>query len=143
VLVTAQYLLGGAIRHHHTGLYEHLGLGILTGLVIAANAVAAQMSGVFWLRRMGWAMFAVTLIQIGLGAGAWISRWGYAPAGFVATADSVHNVAIRTAHMVTGIIVFASAVVNCLRVFRVNHVSEYVEPELVLTAAVPTSGGAA
>jgi cytochrome c oxidase assembly protein subunit 15 len=143
VLITSQYLLGGMIRHHGLGLHEHLGLGILTGVCVLANAIASHLSGIKWIRQMGWGTLAVVLLQIGLGAGAWISRWGYAPTGYVATADSVHQVAIRTAHMVTGIIVFASAVVHTLRVFRVSFISDYVEPELVLTAAVPTSGGAA
>ena len=78
-LLTVQYLLGGAIRHHHTGLHEHLGLGILSLVVAIVNAVLAHRTRVGWVQLSGWGLLLAVFCQVGLGAGAWIARWGYTP----------------------------------------------------------------
>jgi cytochrome c oxidase assembly protein subunit 15 len=142
-LITVQYLLGGAIRHHHTGLYEHLGLGLLTLFVVLANAVIVRRSGNAWVRASGRGLLLVVLAQVALGLGTWVSKWGFAPWGIVATADSIGQVALRSLHMVIGVLVFASAVVHTLRVWRTIHVSGAAEPQPLFATGLPQGGGAA
>lgn len=143
VLLTAQYLLGGAIRHHHTGLHEHLGLGILSGIAALVNAIFAQRTQNQWLRGSGWGLLAAVVAQIALGAGAWIARWGYASTGFVATADSIGQVAVRSSHMVFGILVFASAVVHLVRVLRASSASRVEAAANEYTSVLTPRGGVA
>ncbi|MFV0444554.1 MAG: COX15/CtaA family protein [Planctomycetaceae bacterium] len=140
-LIVAQYLLGGAIRHHHTGLHEHLGLGIVIGLMAIVNAVVSHRTGAGWLRTSGWGLLLAVLVQIALGAGAWIVKWGWAGSGYVATADSISQVAVRSLHMVFGILVFASAVVHTLRVFRVASVSHAEAAAEEYVPVLKTRGG--
>lgn len=142
-LLTVQYLLGGAIRHHHTGLHEHLGLGILAAVAAVMNAVLAHRTGVNWLRSSGWGLCLAVLCQVALGAGAWIARWGYAPTGLVATSDSIGQVLVRSAHMVFGILVFASAVVHVWRCVRVVSVSDVEAGRLNYTPVLSRQGGIA
>lgn len=142
-LLTGQYLLGGAIRHHHTGLYEHLGLGIVSGLATLVNAIAVQRTQNAWLRASGWGLLAAVIAQIALGAGAWIARWGYSSTGYVATADSIGQVAVRSLHMVFGILVFASAVVHLVRVLRGASVSRVEAAANEYTSVLTPRGGVA
>lgn len=141
-LLTLQYLLGGMIRHHHTGLHEHLGLGILSLAAVLVNAIVVQKAGVNWVRWSGWGLLAAVLAQVGLGAAAWITRWGFSQTGYVATADSIEQVGFRSAHMVFGIVVYATAVVHLVRVLRVSSTcSESVDEEW-LTRSFASAGGA-
>ncbi len=140
-LLVLQYLLGGMIRHHGTGLHEHLGLGLMSAVAALVSAAAAHRTGVGWLRLTGWGLFLAVLAQIGLGASAWIARWGYAPTGYVATADSIEQVTLRTLHMVCGIFVLASAVVHVLRVGRVAAVARAAEVAHTLARSCGARGG--
>ncbi len=140
-LITGQYLLGGAIRHHHTGLHEHLGLGILVLLVTVVNTVVVRRTGVRWLRASGDGLLLAVLAQVALGAGAWVTKWGFTYLGIVGTADSISQVALRSVHMVFGVLVFASAVVHTVRVFRVSGVSRTVEPQPLFAAGLPRGEG--
>jgi cytochrome c oxidase assembly protein subunit 15 len=142
-LITVQYLLGGAIRHHHTGLHEHLGLGILSAVAAIANAVVAWRTGVRWIRASANGLLAAVLFQVVLGAGTWVHKWGFAPTGYVATADSIGAVAMRSVHMVFGVLVFASAVVHTVRVLRVASLAKSAEPQPLFAARLPQQGGAA
>jgi cytochrome c oxidase assembly protein subunit 15 len=141
VLLVLQYLLGGMIRHHGTGLHEHLGLGLMSAAAALASAVAAHRTEVGWLRATGWGLVLAVLVQIGLGAATWIARWGYAPTGYVATADSIGQVALRTGHMVFGIFVLASAVVHVLRVGRVAAAARSGEMGATLSSPLTARGG--
>ncbi len=142
-ILATQYLLGGYVRHHGTALHEHLGLGLLALLVVVGNAIASQRSGIRWLKGSGWGLLAILLLQVGLGAAAWIAKWGYTPTGYVATADSIHQVTLRTAHMVVGIFVVAFAWIHLLRVFRVASVSRATHPLPGWTMLTGMKGGTA
>ncbi|MGC4002963.1 MAG: COX15/CtaA family protein [Pirellulales bacterium] len=67
--IAGQFLLGGLIRHHGSGLHEHLGVGILTWVLIAVNAFVSHRSGVAWLRRSGWMLLAIASFQVVLARG--------------------------------------------------------------------------
>ncbi|MEZ6066105.1 MAG: COX15/CtaA family protein [Planctomycetaceae bacterium] len=131
-LVMTQYLLGGAIRHHGTMLHEHLGMGLLTFVVTIANAFVARRTGAAWVSRAAGLLLSVVTLQVLLGLGTWVLRWGFAPTGFVAIADSIGQVIVRSSHMLVGVMVFCCTVVYALRVFRhASIVAERQRRELV------------
>lgn len=139
--IFGQFLLGGMIRHHGSGLHEHLGMGILTWILIGVNAIVSHRSNVSWLRRSGWTLFAIASMQVVLGAGAWVLKWGFVSTGYVATADSIAQVLHRTAHAIVGMVTMAAAVVHLVRVLRVSSCQPQAQwdPRSLLQ----TGGGAA
>jgi hypothetical protein len=122
-LLLGQYLLGGLIRHRGWGLHEHLGLGFGVLALVFANAIVAGSTTSGWVRRSAWLLLLLTLLQVGLGLGTWVLKFGFTPTGYVAVADSIPQIALRTAHTVWGIIVFMAATVHCLKVFRIDSVT--------------------
>jgi cytochrome c oxidase assembly protein subunit 15 len=135
-----QSILGGLIRHHGSGLHEHLGMGILVWGLIAMNAVVSHRAGARWVRRSGWMLFAIATSQVFLGAGAWVLKWGFKYTGFVGVADSIGQVSFRTAHAIVGMLTLAAAVVHLVRILRVNVFA----PRIVWSAPTfKTAGGAA
>ena len=110
-------------EHRGTGLYEHLAFGIAALVFVILNAVVSHRSGVSWVRRSGWLLLVATTAQVALGGGAWVAKWGFAWTGYVAVADSIQQVALRTAHAVVGMVVFMTAVVHAVRVFRVDSIA--------------------
>ncbi len=131
-ILTAQYLFGGLIRHRGTGLHEHLGLGVASLALIFVNFTFCGFSESGWLRKSGIVLLIIALGQVGLGAGAWVFRFGFTPTGYVAISDSIQQVGLRTAHTVWGIVTFQAAVVHLLKVFRVGSVSEFANSEPLL-----------
>ncbi|MCA9025628.1 MAG: COX15/CtaA family protein [Planctomycetaceae bacterium] len=145
IALATQYLLGGLIRHRGTGLYEHLGLGIVTLLIVITNAVVASRSRVVWLQRSGWLLLAIVLLQVSLGGAAWVTKFGFGMAGYVAVADSIQQIVFRTAHTVVGILVFMTAVVHVARTQRVVWVTSggFVPDALGLSQQASVNGGVA
>lgn len=145
-VLLVQYLLGGLIRHQGTALHEHLALGFGSLAIIVANAIICGYSTNGWIRRSGGLLLAATLVQIALGLATWVLKFGFTPVGYVAVADSIQQVALRTTHTVWGIIVFTTAVVHCLKVFRVSFVTgpRVVEPITLRSLSTPVvpKGGA-
>lgn len=137
-LLAAQYVLGGLVRHGGHGLYEHLTVGIISLLLVVLNAIVAHLSGIAWLRRSGWLLLAAAVVQVSLGAGAWITKYGLAYFGYVAVADSIQQVAFRTSHTVVGIVLFATAVVHLARVLRIDAFAPPIES--VLASFRPAHG---
>jgi cytochrome c oxidase assembly protein subunit 15 len=143
-LLVFQYVLGGLIRHGGQGLHEHLTLGLAALAFILLNTVAAHRSGVKWIRRSGWLLLGVTMLQVVLGASAWVHKYGYAPTGYVAVADSIGQVAARTAHTVFGILVLMTAVVHAARILRVDAVAQPASSGSAIASSIPAvPGGAA
>ena len=136
-----QYFLGGLIRHHGTGLHEHLAMGFVALGLLIANAWLALTRGVPWIKRGGAMLAGMTVVQVLLGLGAWVLKFGHAATGYVATADSIEQVSVRTAHTLVGILTFMLSVVYTARVFRVYSVSQTVDP-LTTPSSHPVPGGA-
>jgi cytochrome c oxidase assembly protein subunit 15 len=139
LLLMVQFLLGGMIRHHGRSLHEHLGLGILAALAIIANTIIAGRTREPWLRNSARAVLAAGLVQVSLGIGAWITKFGLAAAGYVAVADSIVQVSTRSAHTVIGILLVMTAVVHALRTCRTCAVREIsgASPTLATMKAAP------
>lgn len=118
-----QYALGGLIRHHGWGLFEHLfGAGI-AWMLVAANADLVRRHGSRWEQRSAWLLLIFTSLQVVLGAGAWLFKYGFAPLAIVPVMNSVEQVIMRTAHSMFGIAVFASAAMHLLKVQRVAYLN--------------------
>ena len=135
-----QYFLGGLIRHHGTGLHEHFAMGFVSLLLLLANAWLASTSGVPWIRQGGMLLASIVIVQVLLGLGSWVLKFGHG--SYVATADSIAQVAVRTAHAVVGILTCMASVVYAARVFRVHATSRPVGPALTPTSQ-NLAGGAA
>lgn len=118
VVVFVQSLLGGALRHLGGRLYEHIALGVVVLIFVLATAIAALFSGAPWLRRAGVWLGWLVVAQIALGAGAFITRFGWPSTGYVAVARSTPQVLFRTGHTLVGVLLFATSVVYAVRVVR-------------------------
>lgn len=144
-VLAAQYLLGGLIRHHGLGLFEHLGLGIAALVVVIINTVIAQRSRSSWIRRSGWILQIVALSQVVLGLATWVLKFGLASTGYVAVADSVSQVFARTSHMLVGVATFACAIMHFVRVWRTMSAASRSTSKTTQTGPSPlwtTVGGA-
>ncbi|MBL8849941.1 MAG: COX15/CtaA family protein [Planctomycetaceae bacterium] len=136
-LLAAQYVLGGMIRHHGLGLFEHLTVGIVSLVLIVINAVVAHCTRVAWLQSSGRWLLAAALIQVALGGGAWVTRFGFASLGYVAVADSITQIVFRTAHTAVGMVLLANAVVHAVRVLRIAAFAPPEAPVVLNLTPVP------
>jgi heme a synthase len=118
-LLAVQFVVGGMIRHQGRALHEHLGLGILAAVAIIANTFIAFRTRDRWIRSSAKALLLVGLAQVSLGAASWITKFGLAAYGYVAVADSIVQVASRSAHTVVGVLLVMTSVIHALRVARV------------------------
>jgi len=144
IVLLTQYIMGGYVRHLNTGLDEHLGFAFVVLLFVVLTAAAAHRSGILWLRRPAWMLLVLTLIQIGFGAGAWVTRFGFASAGYVAVVDSTFQTVVRTVHMVLGMLVFMTSVIFSLRAFRLSLIQRVVDSSArPLPKTLPMAGGVA
>lgn len=123
VLILVQYLYGSLIRHQGTGLHEHLGLGFVALIAIIVNTVIAFRQKSPWLRRSAVVLLLVALTQVLFGLKTWVLKYGFPAMGYVAVADSIQAVSLRTLHMVWGAVILMVAVVNVLKVYRLAAVS--------------------
>lgn len=135
-----QYVLGGMIRHQGSGLHEHLALGVAAGVLLVANGIACALSSSVWIRRSGLILALAALGQVGLGLATWVFKFGFTPIGYVAVADSIQQVSLRTAHTVWGIMLLMLAVTHAVKVFRVAAVSPRSEPRPVRLLPVADGG---
>jgi len=146
-VLAMQYLLGGMIRHGGTALFEHLGLGVVAFLMAVVNAVIAHRTRVEWVRNSGWLLLAAVSGQVLLGGAAWVAKFGFAPAGYVAVADSIGQIVFRTAHTVWGIVVIMTSVVHAVRTQRVARAhrprTDAASLALLMDSPVRAGGGAA
>lgn len=130
--IALQYLLGGAIRHLHTALHEHLAGALLVTFFVLATLVTAFRSKEPWLIRSASALTLLLIVQGALGAGAWATRFGFATAGYVAVQQTPLQTVVRSSHTVVGMLVFMTAVIHAVRVFRLSTLTtrEVVRPKL-------------
>lgn len=111
-----QYVLGGLVRHHGMALYEHALFASVVFLLAVFLAGGAVLGGSRWLRWPGVALGLATFCQVLLGVGAWVTKYGFGD--YVAVLHSPVQVFFRTAHVLTGMMVFLSAVVVLVRLCR-------------------------
>lgn len=116
-----QYLLGGLLRHRGMVLHEHLGFAfvVLASTVMLFRSVHA--SRIAALSRLADRLAALMLLQLALGAGAWVTKFGFG--NYVAIHGSLIQIVSRTSHVIVGMLLLMTAVVLLVRTLRLIHVS--------------------
>ncbi len=149
--VFVQSLLGGLVRHLGLALHEHLGGAILATVLSIALIVSSWRSGQAWLRSAAIGLLIVLLVQLVLGAGAWVTRFGFPTTGYVAVQQAPEQILFRTAHAVAAMFVLMMSVQLAARVLRLNWLDRGAgfQPATNLTAGAgrletcPTLAGGA
>jgi len=118
--VAGQYVLGGVIRHLGTGLHEHLAGAFIVAALILATLVTAIRSRDRYLIRPALVLFGFLLLQVGLGTGAWVTKFGFATGGYVAVQHAPIQLVLRSTHTVVGMMVLMTSIVYAVRLFRVD-----------------------
>ena len=121
ILLIAQYLLGGWLRHFGGGLYEHIGGAVIAWGCLIATSVLAMRSQIPWVKHGGRTLLILGTLQVLLGLGAFVVRFGFAPLGLVAEMQSVTQTVVRTMHAVIGMALLASSLVVLARCMRVRY----------------------
>jgi cytochrome c oxidase assembly protein subunit 15 len=110
VVVLLQLVLGALVRHLSVALHPHLAGGVIVGIVAVIAGVKAAGSGPAILRRPGWTLVFVTIVQILLGVGAFVTT------RLIERAQPGSlDVLFTTSHQAVGAFVLACSVVLLLR----------------------------
>jgi hypothetical protein len=102
-------------------LYEHLGFAFVVALMTIWLAMTAASSGIAWLRGPAALLALLTIAQLGLGAGAWVTKFGFG--GYVAVYGSLVQDVVRTSHVLCGMLLFVTSVVLAIRIARLQWLS--------------------
>ncbi|HEV3025552.1 MAG TPA: COX15/CtaA family protein [Pirellulales bacterium] len=143
-----QLVLGSQLRHvqvtadvtvFRIALWFHLLMAVtLAGHVIGLWARSRrEASGNAWLTRPAHLLAALVGLQIALGCGAWVVNYGWPSwladyrwaAGYVVRRESFLQASVTTAHVATGSLILAVAVVLALRAWRVSGVGVRPAPD--------------
>lgn len=110
-VIFGQYLLGGALRHFHTMMDEHLVGAVLATQFAAVSAGILLRTENGLLRRAGLMIVLSLSIQILLGVGSYLTRFGLPQLGYVAVSGSLSQSIVCSLHTVGGMFLLASSVV--------------------------------
>ncbi len=114
-LIYVQTILGALLRHAGSGLEAHLILAGLSGALVLLLAFRTlKAPGAEALAGEANRLWALLLIQIALGGGSWLGKYAAAGGGLPAWL----TVAITSAHVAVGAMLFAAALVLALRLNR-------------------------
>jgi cytochrome oxidase assembly protein len=109
-VVLLQLVLGALVRHLSVALHPHLAIGVIVGIVAVTAGMKAAGGGPAILRRPGWTLVFVTIAQILLGVGAFVTTRLLEPAQ-----PGTLDVLFTTSHQAMGAFVLACSVVLLLR----------------------------
>jgi hypothetical protein len=121
VVVLMQYALGGALRHLHMLRTEHALGAVFVLLMGSVTATRLLISGHHLLRICGLLIASSLSLQLLLGLGAMMTRFGYADIGYVAVVGSLEQAIVCSLHTVVGMFLFASASITSLTVCGLYH----------------------
>jgi uncharacterized membrane protein len=136
VVVFVQFLLGGMLRHLGLAVLEHVGFALMALAFVVTSVIVSRRQGTPYTARASWWMLGAALLQIGLGAAAWLHKFGFAPAGYVAVHGSPAHIVFRSAHTVGGMLLLMTAVVHAVRVYR----TVWVARQTVAAGSLPAAG---
>jgi heme a synthase len=120
IVLLLQYALGGLVRHLGTALYEHVTTAFIVLACVLATLVVAYRTQIGWLRRPATLLALAAVAQILLGAGGWVTKFGYAPWGYVAVERSPLQITVLTSHTVVGMLLVMLSVNLLFRVRRLE-----------------------
>jgi cytochrome c oxidase assembly protein subunit 15 len=144
VCVFVQYVLGGLLRHRGMALYEHVGFAFVAAIMVVWLAMCTAASGITWLRRPAVGIALLTILQLALGAGAWVTKFGFG--GYVAVYGSLVQDVTRTSHVLCGMALFVTTVVLTVRIARMRWLSPAAAgndlPATSFYSSLPLAGGA-
>jgi cytochrome c oxidase assembly protein subunit 15 len=116
--VLGQYGLGGLLRHLHMMLNEHLIGAVIASIVCVSASICLLRCQSSLLRTSGVGIAAALLVQLLLGAGSYLTRFGLPMIGYVATSGSLSQAVICSLHTVGGMFLFASTVVSAVSLVK-------------------------
>src|SRR5579872_1432533 len=116
--VFTQYVLGGFLRHKGMLVHEHLAFAFVTAFVMIWLAISTAASGIAWLRGPALCIALLTVSQLGLGAAAWVTKFGFGE--YVAVRGSNIATAILSLHVLTGALLLGSCVTLSVRIARLR-----------------------
>ena len=118
LVVLAQYVVGGVIRHLGSMVHSHLvGAGLV--FLVATGVVVTSFRGSSSEVGTRGVMVGLAVVgQIMLGLMVWVTKFGFPPIGLVAVQHSLAQVVARTLHTVIGMVVVATAVSWAVAVLR-------------------------
>ncbi len=136
-LALVQIVLGSQMRHLPAGarpgdfrlaLFFHLAVagGLLVHIVLLGARTWYTCRGERWLMRPAMGLVALILVQLGLGAATWVTKYGFPvwmtnfdfAARYVPTADSSWQAVITTGHVATGSLILGTSLLLALRLLR-------------------------
>jgi heme a synthase len=135
VTVFVQYVLGGLLRHQGMALMEHLGFAFVAAVLAICLAMASINGDEKWLKVPAACLALLVFVQLALGAGAWVTKFGIGDQ--VAVYGSPSQIAFRTAHVLGGMLLFMTSVILTARISRL-HWLRRLERQIVHTADSPT-----
>ncbi len=112
IAILGQYMLGGALRHFHTMLDEHLAGAVVATVCASLAALTLLRTENELLRRSGLFVVMTLLLQVLLGAGSYVTRLGLPQIGYVAVSGSLSQSVVCSLHTVCGMLLLASSVVS-------------------------------
>lgn len=118
--ILGQSIVGGFIRQFGGALHEHLGGAVVVTGLCLTTAVACWRSNQSWLKSAALGLLFVLLVQLSLGAAAWVTRFGFPPAGYVAVQQAPEQIVIRSLHTVVAMFALLASVQVAARVLRLR-----------------------
>ena len=135
VAVLGQYGLGGLLRHLHMMLNEHLLGALIATFVCVGASICLLRSQNTLLRKSGVGICGALLIQLLLGAGSYVTRFGMPMVGYVATSGSLSQAVICSLHTVGGMFLFSATVVSSVSVLKLWRAGSLVGLSIDLSVA--------
>jgi cytochrome c oxidase assembly protein subunit 15 len=139
IAVMGQYILGGMLRHLHIMLNEHLVGAAVAGTLLMISAVCLLRAEHVLLKRCGLAIVFALCLQLLLGAGSYLTRFGLPMIGYVATSGSLPQAIVCSLHTVFGMVLLSSAVAGAVAVLRLSQAGCLLGLKFVLPV-VPDRG---
>lgn len=131
-VATLQYVIGGAVRHFGRAIDVHLiGAGLVT-LCTFAVVLASRKSDCRLVRQLAFAVGGALLLQLTIGVGTWVTKFGLPELGLVAVQHSVWQIVARTLHTVVAMVFMASAVNWSMVVIRTAGVENAAKTRVAL-----------
>ncbi|MDA0835086.1 MAG: COX15/CtaA family protein [Planctomycetota bacterium] len=130
LVLLVQFMLGGLVRHQGRALHEHLGMGIIAVILVVTAVILVSRLKIRWLSRPALGLLGFVVVQVLLGVGAWITKFGFASLGYVAVHESQSQVLFRSAHTVVGMLLLMTSIVLAVRFRRLQSIVDQLKVDL-------------